>query len=84
MINMTAQTKVINHKQLDLLKGFFAHCWCVYHEKTQQGFSFWAEQLDKANIPWSIQNIVAVSAEDKASINRYLTSILKDRDIIIA
>lgn len=81
---MSDNATTINSKQLDLLKGFFTHCWCVYHESAQQGFGFWAQQLDNAGIPWSVQNTVSVSAEQRASRGKYLTTILKERNIVVA
>lgn len=75
--------QTINRQQLSLLQGFYTHCFCVYHEKEKQAFSFYAEQLDQANIPWSIQNMVAEFAETRESIGLYLTTLLKERDITV-
>jgi len=73
----------ITRKQYDLLLGFYSHCYCVYHLKSQAFFDFWAEQLDEAEIPWSVQNNVAVTAEDKGSIALYLSTHLSEKDIEI-
>lgn len=75
---------LITRNQYDLLHGFFIHCYAVYHQQSQEYFSFWAEQLDKEQIPWSIQNIVAVTAESKESISLYLSTHLKSRDISVS
>lgn len=62
----------ITHKQYDMLQGFYAHCYCVYHSGIKPYFEFYAEILDEAGIPWSIQNATALLAEDKESISKYL------------
>lgn len=76
--------RFITTKQLDNLKGFYTHCWCVYHEKAKACFEFWAEVLDNEAIPWSIQNSVAIIAEDRESIGKYLTTLLAEKDILVA
>jgi hypothetical protein len=58
----------INTHQYDLLLGFYAHCYSVYQSGSKPDFCFWAEQLDNDQVPWSIQNTVAVIAETKESI----------------
>jgi hypothetical protein len=73
----------ITRKQYDLLLGFYAHCYCVYHEKVKACFDFWAAQLDDANIPWSIQNNISVTAEDKGSNALYLSTHLKNKGVEI-
>jgi hypothetical protein len=71
----------INRHQLDLLKGFYAHLYCVYHHGAKSDFGFYAELLDNTNVPWSVQNTVAVLAEDKASQSKYLTTLLTQKNI---
>ena len=66
----------LSKPQFDQLKGFYAHCYCVAHEGAKGDFGFWAQQLDNANIPWSVQNRVAGFAEDKQSRGFYLTTLL--------
>lgn len=73
----------ITRQQYDYLLGFYAHCYCVYHENTKSDFEFWATQLDDANIPWKIQNSVAVTAEDKGSNALYLSTHLKRKGVEI-
>jgi hypothetical protein len=48
----------------------------VYHDRCKPEFAFWAEQLDREAIPWSVQNTVAVTAEDKTSMGLYLSTRL--------
>ncbi|MEH6454856.1 MAG: hypothetical protein V7749_00910 [Cocleimonas sp.] len=72
---------LISAKQYDLLLGFYAHCYCVYHESAVPDFNFWAEQLDFENVPFSVQNTVAVTAEEKESISLYLRTHLKKKGI---
>jgi hypothetical protein len=72
---------LITAKQYDLLQGFYAHCYCVYHKGVNADFGFWATQLDNSDVPWSVQNFVAVTAEDKDSIGLYLRTHLAKKDI---
>jgi len=71
----------ITAKQYNLLQGFYAHCYCVYHDNVIADFGFWASQLDSSGVPWSVQNTVAVTAEDKGSISLYLRTHLAKKDI---
>ncbi len=73
----------ITRQQFDSLKGFYAHCYVVYHEGVNDGFAFWAEQLDKEEVPWSVQNTVAVLAEDRSSISLNLSTHLSRKGITI-
>lgn len=73
----------ITRAQYDMLQGFYAHCYTVYHDYGKAHFGFWAEELDKSEIPWRVQNSVAVIAESKESIALYLSSHLKERGIQI-
>jgi hypothetical protein len=75
--------QTINHKQFDVLSGFYAHLYCVYHDGVKSDFGFYAEQLDSINVPWSIQNRVAVMAEDRGSQSKYFRTLLKEKDIHI-
>lgn len=74
---------LITHNQFDTLQGFFAHCYAVYHDDVKPDWGFWATQLDTRNIPWSVQNTVAVTAEDKSSISLYLRTHLSHRNITV-
>ena len=73
----------INRKQLDLLSGFYTHCYCVYHDKVKQYFAFWADQLDEAKVPWSVQNSVANLAEDKSTQAQYMSTLLANKNITV-
>lgn len=73
----------ITRKQYDYLLGFYAHCYAVYHDKSKADFGFWASQLDKANVPWCVQNSVAVTAEDKGSMSLYLSTHLANKGVTI-
>ena len=91
--------RTINPDQLDLLKGFFVYMWNVYEEQrlsrilpeeekpkprnTREEFAFWASQLDKAGIPWSIQNNVACLAEVRENGFYYLRNVLAKANIQI-
>jgi len=74
---------LITRKQFEVLQGFFAHCYAVYHDNVKPDWAFWAEQLDTINIPWSVQNTVAVTAEDRSSIDLYLRTHLIRRNITV-
>ena len=50
---------IISKEQLSVLQGFKLHTWNVFHNKTPSKFKFWAVELDKNNIPYSLQNKVA-------------------------
>lgn len=73
----------INRKQYDSLTGFYAHCYTVYHDGAKADFGFWAEQLDKCEVPWHVQNSVAVTAEDRSSMALYLSTHLARKGIAI-
>lgn len=66
----------LSHKQYDLLQGFYAHCYCVYHHNSKADFVTWAELLDNAKVPWSLQNRTALKAEDRRSIDYYLSTLI--------
>jgi len=72
---------MLNRKQYDALLGFFAHCYAVYHDGARQDFPFWAKQLDNAQVPMSVQNNVAVMAEEKGSNAKYLSTLLSEKGI---
>ena len=74
---------MINRNQYNALLGFYAHCYAVYHDGAPESFAFWASQLDSAEVPMSVQNSVAVAAEDKSSQSQYLSTILSERDITV-
>ncbi len=79
------QSKIIgvSNNQLDLLKGFYLHCWSVFHQDVKQDFDFFAKTLDSAGISWRVQNVVAQIAEDYSSMNYYLKTSLKTKNIVI-
>lgn len=62
----------IDHKQYDLLDGFFYYNW---HKNwnSEEGRDYkrdnisWAERLDEAHIPWVIQNSVACLADERGN-----------------
>ena len=74
---------LINRHQLDNLLGFYTHCFCVYHDKVKSDFAFWANQLDDINVPWSVQNTVAVLAESKGNQRFYFRTLLKQKGITV-
>ena len=47
---------IISKEQLSVLQGFKLHTWNVFHNKTPNMFKFWADELDKNNIPYILQN----------------------------
>lgn len=73
----------ITGKQFTLLQDFMFHCWNVYHNKTKSAFDFWAERLDEAKIPWSIQNLAASLMEDRENGFRYFRELLSLKGIEI-
>jgi len=73
----------VDAQQLDQLHGFFVALWCYYHKKTGQfDHKYWADRLDQLEISWSIQNAVAIAAENR-EINYIYFSTLIDRLNII-
>lgn len=80
----TANTTIITPKQYNHLMGFYTHCWLYYHDNIQPQFAFWAEELDRVEVPWSVQNTVSVLAEERSTIGKYLTSLLKERNIVVS
>lgn len=83
--------------QFELLKGFFAYMWNVHEEQrlrrilpedekpkprnTREKFAFWAQQLDKAGISWSIQNNIACLAEVRENGFFYLRNVFAKANI---
>lgn len=74
---------IINRKQLDLIQGFFAHCFCVYHDGVKQDFPFWATQLDNAAVPWNVQNQIAQAAERRSNLSLYVTTLLSNIGVTV-
>lgn len=73
----------ITGAQYNLLTSFFCHCFNVFHEGNSDNFSWWAEKLDKAKIPWRIQNTVSAIATNKASTRLYLSTHLKNKGVTV-
>lgn len=73
----------ISEQQYRLLTAFFAHCINVFHEQAEDNFGQWSEALDKASIPWRIQNSVSAIASNKASIGLYLRTHLNQKGITV-
>lgn len=74
---------VLTAAQYNYLQGFYTHCYCVHHEQVDADYAFWASQLDKQQIPWWVQNTVAVTAEDRSSIALYLRTHLAKHGITV-
>lgn len=51
--------KFLSAHQFDLLQGFRVHLVSAYQYGGVLDGNFFAEQLDKAKIPWSLQNSFA-------------------------
>ena len=73
----------ITKSQYDHLTGFFFALSCHYCEGIKTNFGHWANLLDDRNIPWSIQNYVAELATSKENTGKYLSTLLKERDITV-
>ncbi len=71
----------ITKEQYILLAGFKLHIWNVYHNRdnSKPESDFWAELLDKAKIPWSIQNDVSCLMETRANGFSSLATLLKSK-----
>ncbi|MBW8191363.1 hypothetical protein K0504_09965 [Neiella marina] len=82
MQNSTTQHH-INQSQLELVRGFYAHCYAAFHDNCRADFQAWAEQLDSAQIPWPLQNSIANIAQDRRSADIYLRTHLKQLDVIV-
>jgi hypothetical protein len=63
----------LTHQQLDALKGLYAHCYHAKFDGGELNAPFWAEQLDRLEVPWFIQNLVADLAGKRESNAKYLT-----------
>ena len=78
----------ITPDQFMLLQGFMLYRWNANHgdEKTNSKFdenSFWADQLDDADICWYVQNMAAHVMEKRENGWKYFRNLLKDEDIEI-
>ena len=71
----------VNRKQVDLLSGFFVHLWCVKFEGVKMDVRFWARELDRAKIPWNIQNKIAELAGVRNNKFLYFSTVLKNAGI---
>lgn len=75
---------IIDKKQLDLLQGFYAHRAAVNFDNAKPDNAFYADILDKAGIPWIVQNIVAECAESRNNVyGLYFRTVLKNKGITI-
>ena len=74
---------IINQKQFSVLQGFKLHTWNVFHNKTPNMFKFWADELDKVNIPYSLQNKVANWTVVRENGFKSLKEFLKNEGIEI-
>lgn len=74
---------IINQKQFSVLQGFKLHTWNVFHNKTPNMFKFWADELDKNNIPYSLQNKVANWTLKRENGFKSLKEFLKNEGIEI-
>ena len=75
--------KVITFKQYDHLQSFFFALYCHYHEGIKTNFGHWANLLDDRGISWSIQNTVSELSQHKENTGFYLSTLLKQNNIII-
>jgi len=73
----------VSEKQLDLLRGFFLHCWTAYHGGGKLDGYGWGELLDRAGISWSVQNLVAMIAETRTSGGYYLRGLLNNNGVAV-
>ena len=73
----------VTMSQYRYLQGFFFACHCHYNAKIRTNFLIWAELLDQAGIPWSIQNTVANLADTKENDQLYLSTLLQNNNIQI-
>jgi len=74
----------IDNKQADILHGLFAHCASVHFDNTSPDYSFYADILDKAGVPWMVQNLVASAAENRNNVHGlYFKTVLKNNGIEI-
>lgn len=74
----------ITPDQFMLLQGFMLYVWNVNHgDESSEYYSFWAEQLDNANIGWYIQNTAAYVMDKRENGWKYFSSLLQDKDIYL-
>ena len=67
----------VDRVQYMALQGFVFALRCFYQEGIKTDLSYWADMLDSHNIPWSVQNRLAMSCEKKVNNDYYLSTILK-------
>lgn len=73
----------ITEKQYRLLTEFYGHCFKVFHEQSDDMFSWWADKLDGSGISWQVQNSVSAIATNKHSIGLYLRTHLQNKGVTI-
>lgn len=91
MATISSETQTITVKkaptltwdQCRLLADFFTHCICVYHHNAQEGFAFWADRLDEAGIPWTLQNKASCLADDRTNQRFYFKTLMKQEGVTI-
>lgn len=74
----------ITSDQFDSLLGFKLHIWNHYHDESRCDFGFWAKKLDELQIPWFVQNTVAILMETRANGFSSLKSLLAKEGIEVS
>ena len=72
---------MINDKQLMMLESFKLHTWNVFHNNAKNMFKFYAEELDKLGISWSLQNKIANWCSIRENGFKSLKEFLKNEGI---
>ncbi len=67
----------ISDEQYNELSGFFTALIGHYHYNNRTDFNHWAERLDKIHIPWILQNIISMLAEDRRNHFLYFRTVLQ-------
>lgn len=73
----------ITRNQYDYLNSFFNSLWCSYHHNSDFNGYHWAQILDGQLIPWNIQNVVSSLAKVRENNGYYLSTLLKQNNIIL-
>lgn len=73
----------ITYRQLDCLKGFYSHCFVVFHDGQAPLFEHWAKTLDALAVPVHVQNLVADFALDKTTRDCYLAVLLRQNGVTV-
>jgi hypothetical protein len=79
-----SHNQVVNRSQYLHLQSFFFALSCHYTKGIRTNFGHWANLLDDRGISWSIQNTVAVMAEDPENTGFYLSTLLKQHNIEVS